>query len=84
MRRVVVLLALAVACVGLLGQPDAFSASPSRVYLPLVSNQEAQGSSAHQVNISRLSDETSWKQLAIFWLGKVGTSSNYADVRIGY
>jgi len=63
--------------------PDRPSAS-SIVYLPLVANQRtARRVNAPYLNVANI-PQSKFSETAIFWLGRVTTTDNYVDVRVGY
>jgi hypothetical protein len=59
------------------------SGNPPPVYIPLVMRGEIP-IAAPRVNVPGFQENISYVESAIFWLGKVTPSENYADVRIGY
>ena len=57
----------------------------SAIYLPFVRSQSNPTvTSARRVNAPYFNDEIQFPEMAIFWFGRVTSTENYADVRIGY
>jgi len=57
-------------------------ASTSTVYLPLVMSPGL--ASSRRVNAPYFSGPVPFAETAIFWFGRVNSSENYANVRVGY
>lgn len=57
-----------------------------QIFLPLVAG--SRGSAAThtvpRVNAPFFADKVSFPEMAIFWFGRVNSTENYADVRVGY
>jgi hypothetical protein len=49
-----------------------------------VQKSEIQSSSSRRVNAPYFDGDVRFSETAIFWLGRVTTTENYADVRVGY
>lgn len=55
--------------------------STGRLYLPLVRKSAP---SVPRINVPYFTTTVPYSEMAIFWFGQVNSSSNYADVRLGY
>ena len=67
------------------GQPaedeQQVSSTATTLFLPLVQSPKK---SNPRVNVPHFTGDIKYSETAIFWLGKVTPTDNYADVRIGY
>jgi hypothetical protein len=66
------------------GHMTVFPASPFRVYLPVIINQQAHPSCTFRVNAPHLAAGSPFSEMTVFWFGRVTPTENYADVRVSY
>jgi hypothetical protein len=64
-----------------------FEPTPTTVYLPLVTRPTVvpyDGATSFRVNVPFFEEDIRFPQTGIFWYGRVTSTDNYTDVRMGY